>query len=364
MFRKRHPPVGSKPGTLVINAHARRPTIRVMKYGPDHLEEHKVTKVGELRHLLEENRVCWIDVQGLGDEKVLRDLAELFRIHPLALEDVVNVPQRPKVEQFEEHTLCITRMVRIHDETQIDSEQVSLFVGPNYVLTFQERHGDVFDPVRSRIRQGGPVLRRSGPGYLAYALLDAVIDGYYPIVESLGEQLASLEEEIIAHPRAASLQEVHRIKRELLAIRRSIWPQREGVNTLIRDENPFFSEGVRLYLRDCYDHCVQIVDVIETYRELAGGLMDVYLSSVGNRQNEVMKVLTIMASIFIPLTFLAGIYGMNFEHMPELHTKWGYPILLAVMVVTAVLMIVFFRRRGWIGPRPLQREGGSDEAAN
>ncbi|UCF34209.1 MAG: magnesium/cobalt transporter CorA [Phycisphaerales bacterium] len=363
MFRKRHPPVGSRPGTLVINAHGRRPTIRVMKYDPEHLEEHKVSKVGELRNLLEENRICWIDVQGLGDEKVLRDLGELFSIHPLALEDVVNVPQRPKVEQFEKHTLYITRMARLHNEAQIDMEQVSLFVGSNYVLTFQERHGDVFDPIRGRIRQSGPVLRKSGADYLAYALLDAVIDAYYPIMESLGEHLESLEVEIIARPRAAILQQIHRVKRELLAIRRSIWPQREAINTLIRDENPFFSDMVRLYLRDCYDHCVQIVDVIETYRELAGGLMDVYLSSVGNRQNEVMKVLTIMASIFIPLTFMAGIYGMNFENMPELHTRWGYPILLAVMVVTAVVMIVFFRRKGWIGLRPQEHERGTDEAA-
>jgi len=356
MFRKRHPPAGSKPGTLMINSHAECPVIRVMKYKPDHLEEHDIEAVAELKNLLEDSAVCWIDVQGLGDEEVLRGFADLFSIHPLALEDVVNVPQRPKIERFEEHTLCITRMALLRDEG-IEPEQVSLFVGPNYVLTFQEHSGDVFDPIRNRLRQGGPILRSSGPSYLAYTLLDAVIDGYYPIMEMFGEKLEGLEDEIVASPRPAVLHEIHQVKRDLLAVRRAIWPQREAINALIRDENPLITDTVRVYLRDCYDHCVQIMDAIETYRELAGGLMDVYLSSVGNRQNEVMKVLTIMASIFIPLTFMAGVYGMNFENMPELHTPWAYPLLLAAMVMVAVGMIVYFRRKGWLGERPLERPG-------
>ena len=356
MFRKIHPPVGSKPGTLVINAQAERPVIHVMKYKPEHLEEHDVAEVGELQRLLEENTVCWIDVQGLGDEQVLRALAELFSIHPLALEDVVNVPQRPKVERFEKHTLCLSRMALVRDG-QIDREQVSIFVGANYVLTFQERAGDVFDPVRARIRQGGPILRSSGPSYLAYALLDAVIDGYYPIMEAFGEKLEALENEIVESPHPAILHQIHHAKRDLLALRRAIWPQREAVNALIRDEDPLISETVRVYLRDCYDHCVQIMDAVETYRELTGGLMDVYLSSIGNRQNEVMKVLTIMASIFIPLTFMAGIYGMNFQNMPELQTRWGYPFLLAAMVAVAAAMVWYFWRKGWIGsPRTRSEE--------
>ncbi len=356
MFKKKHPPVGSKPGTLMVHAHAEPPAIRVMKFKPDHLEEHEVVSVGELKGLLEANAVCWIDVQGLGDEQVLRKLADLFSIHPLALEDVVNVPQRPKVECFEEHTLCITRMALLRDET-IEREQVSIFIGPHYVLTCQERSGDVFDPVRNRIRQGGPVIRSSGPSYLAYALLDAVIDGYYPIMEMFGEKLEYFEDEIAANPQPAILHRIQQVKRDLLALRRAIWPQREAINTLIRDENPLITDAVRVYLRDCYDHCVQIMDAVETYRELAGGLMDVYLSSVGNRQNEVMKVLTIMASIFIPLTFLAGIYGMNFETMPELHYPWAYPLLLAVMAVLAAGMIWYFRHKGWLGGRPPARRG-------
>jgi magnesium transporter len=325
-----------------------------MKYAPDHLEEHDNVAVAELKNLLDTEAVCWVDVQGLGDETVLRELADLFSIHCLALEDVVNVPQRPKVERFESHTLCITRMA-LQREEGIEPEQVSLFLGSNYVLTFQERSGDVFDPIRNRIRQGGPVLRSSGPGYLAYALLDAVVDGYYPLLELFGEKLEALEDEIMAQPHPAALQEIHQTKRDLLAIRRSLWPQREAVNALIRDEDPLLTDTVRVYLRDCHDHCVQIMERVETCRELAAGLMDVYLSNVGNRQNEVMKVLTIMASIFIPLTFMAGIYGMNFENMPELHSRWGYPFLLAAMAVIAVGMVCYFRRLGWLGRQPPAR---------
>lgn len=348
MFRKHHPPAGSQPGTLMVTAHAARPVVHVIKYGPEQLDERPLHAVSELDGLLEAGTVCWIDVQGLGDEKLLRELAAKFSIHPLALEDVVNVPGRPKAEHFEAHTLCLTRMVRFVEDELI-AEQVTVFVGDNYVLTFQERVGDVFDPVRKRIRQDGPILRHSGTSYLAYALLDAVIDGYYPVLERIGEQLEDAEEEILTHPQKELLPEIHRVKRDLLALRRAIWPQRDALNTLIRDDDPHFTSLARTYLRDCYDHCVQIIDAVDTYRELSGGLADMYLSMLSNRQNEVMKVLTMMASIFIPLSFLAGVYGMNFQHMPELHARWGYPILLSVMVLVTVGMIVFFRRKGWIG---------------
>ncbi len=354
MFRKRHTPVGAQPGTLMISSHAAPPKMRVMKYKPDHLEEHEVSSVQSVERLLEEGTVCWVDVQGLGDEKLIRELGELFEMHSLALEDVVNVPQRPKVERFDAHTLCITRMAVMHEGEAVP-EQVSLFVGSNYVLTFQERWGDVFDPIRNRIRQGGPVLRSSGPSYLAYTLLDAVLDGYYPILEMFGERLERLEEEIVGDPKPEALRRVHAIKRELLVVRRAVWPQREAIGTLIRDEDSLISETARVHLRDCYDHAVQIMDGVETYRELAASLMDIYLSSVGNRQNEVMKVLTIMASVFIPLTFMAGVYGMNFDNMPELHVRFAYPVLLGAMALVAAGMIVFFYRQGWLGGRQEER---------
>jgi magnesium transporter len=348
MFRKRHPPAGSRPGTLVIHERAQRPVIRVMKYRPEHLEEHEDVAVADVTGLVDDSSVCWIDVCGLGDEGILRSLAAQFSIHPLALEDVVNVPQRPKIERFSHQTLFITRMVALSGET-IERQQVSLVFGRDYVITFLEHSGDVFDPVRARIRQGGPVLRHSGTGYLVYALLDSVLDGYYPILEEFGERLESLEDEIVANPRPDLLPDIHHAKRDLLGLRRAIWPQREALNGLIRGEDPYLSDSVRVHLRDCYDHCIQIIDAVEMYRELTGGLMDVHLSSVANRQNEVMKVLTIMASIFIPLSFMAGVYGMNFEYMPELHWWWGYPCLLMAMAFLALMMILYFRRKGWFG---------------
>ena len=348
-FQKRHTRVGARPGTLVIAEDASHPRIHVIQYTESDLKEYDVTGPSKLDACLARPGVTWVDVCGLGDETTLRRIGEIFDLHPLALEDVVNVPQRPKVEAYDAHLLLITRMVMPAGEATLETEQVSVFVGRNYVLTFQERYGDVFDPVRKRIFRGGGPIRKFGADYLAYALLDTVIDAYYPILETMGDYLEALEEEVVQRPTLDSLHKIYRSKRELLTLRRSIWPQREAINMLVRDESDFVSDAVRVYLRDTYDHCVQLIDGTETYRELVGGLMDVYLSSIGNRQNEVMKVLTIMASIFIPLTFLAGIYGMNFEAMPELHSAWGYPVILGIMATTAIAMLYRFRRLGWIG---------------
>ncbi len=355
-FRKRHTAVGARPGTLVIGENASQPIVRVIDYTESELHEREINNLDELADCLERSSVTWVDVCGLGDEATLRKIAEIFSLHPLALEDVVNVPQRPKVESYDAHLLLITRMVMQKDSAALDPEQVSIFVGPNYVLTFQERFGDVFDPVRNRLRRGRGPIRKHGADYLAYAILDTVIDAYYPILEAMGDYLELLEEEVVQRPTLDSLHKIYRSKRELLTLRRSIWPQREAINSLVRDDSEFVSEPVRVYLRDTYDHCVQLIDGTETYRELVGGLMDVYLSSIGNRQNEVMKVLTIMASIFIPLTFLAGIYGMNFEQMPELKSVWGYPVLLGIMFVTAITMLYHFRRLGWLGQPGKKRD--------
>ncbi len=222
-------------------------------------------------------------------------------------------------------------------------------LGRGYVLSFQERYGDVLDPVRVRIREGLGPMRASGADYLAYALLDTIVDGYYPVLEQVSDVLARLEERILTHPGPRSLNRLNRLKGLLVTLRRGIWPQREALNRLLRDGSPFISAEVRMYLRDTYDHAAQVVDVVDSHRELVAGLLNTYLSAVSNRTNDVMKLLTIMASIFIPLTFLAGIYGMNFEAMPELHTPWGYPALLGVMTLTALGMLYYFRRRGWLG---------------
>jgi magnesium transporter len=337
------------PGTLVINDKAAQPTLRLFDYGPDYVEERELADPQEVMPYLEKDSVTWLDVQGLGDEQVLRKLGEIFHIHPLALADVVNVPQRPKVEEYPHHEFIITRMAMLQPEGGLDTEQVSLFIGKNYLLTLQERYGDCFDPVRKRIQTGKGLIRKAGPDYLGYALIDVIIDHYYPLLEEFGEHLERLEDDVVAKPGSETLHQIYKVKRELLTLRRAIWPQRDMVNSLIRDESVLISEQVRVYLRDCYDHAVQIMDVVETYRELAGGLLDVYLSSVSNRMNEVMKVLTIIATIFIPTSFIAGIYGMNFEWMPELKWAWGYPAVWTIILSVVGGMIYFFKRLGWIG---------------
>ncbi len=320
-----------------------------MDYGPDTFEERDVSDVEALVEFLRRDTVTWVDVQGIGDEATIRRIGEIFALHPLALEDAINVPQRPKAEAYEHFQLFITRMTRCKSGADVDVEQVSIFLGANFVLTVQERYGDIFDPVRTRIRSGLGPIRRSGPDYLAYAIIDTVIDGYYPVVETIGDYLEDLEEETLERAQPVHLRRMYAAKRQLLDLRRAIWPQREAINAMIRTEHPLVSDSVRLYLRDCYDHAVQVIDVTESYRELVGTLMDLYLSMMGQRTNEVMKVLTIMATIFIPLTFVAGVYGMNFAHMPELAVPWAYPAVLALMALTAGAMVVYFWRKGWIG---------------
>jgi magnesium transporter len=276
-------------------------------------------------------------------------MGEIFALHPLALEDLVNVPQRPKVEQYEEHLLLITRMVRLKGSFELHTEQVSLVLGPSWVLSIQEHYGDVLDPVRVRLREGKGPIRESGADYLAYALLDTIADGYYPVMEELGDAAARLETRIMARPVARHVDRINALSTMLDSLRRGIGPQREALGRLLRERSPFVSEPVQVYLRDTHDHCAQLVDGLESHRELVRGLMNTYLSVMSNRTNEVMKMLTITASVFIPLTFLAGIYGMNFEAMPEIHSTWGYPAVLVLMAISAAGMLLYFRRRGWLG---------------
>ena len=351
MFRKRHPAPGSQPGSLVAPEAAAAPRIRLMDYGPDHCEELEIQEVGELEHYRDSATVTWIDIQGLGDLSVIQRVGEIFSIHPLALEAAVNAPVRPRSEVYESNHVIVARMVRLEETAEIRREQITFLIGQRYLITIQELHGDVFDPVRRRIR-AGPRFRRYGPDYLAYALLDAVIDGYYPILEALGEQLEQLEQRIMLSPAQDAVAQVYQTRRELLGLRRAVYPQREAVASLMREESPFIGQEVQAHLRDCYEHAVQITDVIETYREITGGLVELNMSSLSNRMNRVMQVLTSMASVFIPLTLVAGIYGMNFEHMPELHLRWGYPAALLAMAGIGFGMVLYFRYRGWITREP------------
>ncbi len=356
LFRKRYTKIGAQPGTLVIPKEAPPPKISTIHYSESEHRVSSVDNVDELNEAFNESEVTWIDIQGFGDRSIMRKIGTLFDLHPLLLEDVVNVPQRPKVEPYGDQLLIIVRMVRVgeddeHVETGIDIEQVSLILAKNYVITFQERHGDILDPVRKRLASKKGIIRERGSDYLAYAIADSIIDAYYPVLEVVGNRLESLESAVIDDPSPAVLGELNRLKNQLINLRRAIWPQREAVNALVRGDHGLISDEVGVYLRDTYDHCIQTSEVAEMYREMITGLMNTYLSSVANRTNEVMKVLTIMASIFIPLTFMAGIYGMNFEHMPELKYTYSYAILWFAMGVVALGMLLFFKRKGWIGTR-------------
>ncbi|MBD2152915.1 magnesium/cobalt transporter CorA [Leptolyngbya sp. FACHB-16] len=346
---------GSIPGTLQIRPDAPPPKIVLIDYNKNQATKVDIEKPADCAPYLDTESVSWVDVQGLGGEETWYQLGQVFHLHPLVLEDIINVPQRPKVEEYEDQLVIIARMVTLHEhEPGFVAEQISLILGKHYLLTVQEEPVyDCLGALRERIRTGKGSIRTLGADHLAYALLDAIIDGFFPVLEVYGELIENLEEEVVENPTRQTLEKIHRVKRELLTLRRAIWPQREALNTLIRDGSDLISDDVRLYLRDCYDHSIQILDMLETYRELVSSLMDVYLSSVSNRMNEVMKTLTVISSIFIPLTFIAGIYGMNFNteespwNMPELNWYWGYPATLAFMLGVAMGMGFFFWHRGW-----------------
>jgi magnesium transporter len=360
MIEKRNPPIGARPGTLAIPEGSPPPRIRLFDYGPERLVEQEIADIHELEPFARTETVTWIDVQGMGDEAALRQLAELFGIHPLALEDAVNVPQRAKSEIYDEHQLVIARAPLLEGE-QLGVPQVCFLIGSQYLITFQDRYFGFFDPVRERIRAGIGPIRHSGSDYLAYTLIDAIVDRYYPVVEQISVELDALEEDVVEDAMPEDLARLHRIRRDLAALRRVAWPQRETIQDMVRSPSPFLSDGARVYLRDTDDHMAQIVGRLDFCREVAVGLMDLYLATMGHRQNEIMKVLTLMASIFIPLTFIAGIYGMNFENMPELQSRIGYFVVLGAMVVLAVSLVIYFRRRGWLGNPRRQRSRSQRE---
>lgn len=353
--KKRRSIPGTSPGTLVADPHAVHPKVRLIAYGPDALNETEIENVQDIRGLLGRYPVTWVNVDGLADVELIRELGTLFDLHPLALEDVVNTHQRPKVDEYETNVMIVTRMapvVGVHG-----TEQISMFLGANFVLTFQEHPGDNFEPVRERIRHGRGRIRDAGVDYLAYALLDATVDGYFPALESYSDILEGIEFAVLDSPDVEIVGRIHAIKRELLDFKHAIWPQRDVFNTLIRDPMDLISDQTGVYLRDCYDHTIQLMDLTETHRETASGLLDTYHSSISTRMNEIMKVLTIIATIFIPLGFIAGLYGMNFDpeaspwNMPELGWYFGYPYALGLMAAVAAGLIVYFVRSGWIGRR-------------
>ncbi len=343
-----HPP-GTAPATLVAPEGATAPVITLIEYDRGGVEEKKLTSIADAFHCRDNNRVSWINIDGLGDVEMFRKLAAHFGLHQLAIEDALNTHQRPKLEEYADHLFFIAQMIFCEGKKDVSMEQVCFFLGRNFLITIQEEaERDVFDPVRARIRSGRGLIRAMGHDYLAYALVDALVDHFFPVLESLGEALEDLEEEVLDRPTRDCVVQLHGLKRTLLGMRRSAWPQREVVNGLSRDETGMVANETKIFLRDCYDHTIQIMDLIETYRDLTAGMMDLYLSSLGIRTNEIMRVLTVVTTIFIPLTFIVGVYGMNFENMPELHSRYGYYIVMIIMAVMAFAMVLYFKRKRWL----------------
>jgi len=342
---------GSMPGTLSYSGERKveHVRIRLIDYDADSIQEKTLAGIEEAYPYVQEPPVTWVNIDGLHDASVIEAVGDHFGVHRLALEDVMSTNQRPKVEDYGEHCLVILKMLSFDAETEsITSEQLSLIVGDRYLFSFQERFGDIFEPVRERLRQAKGRIRSRGTDYLAYALMDAIVDNYFRILEMMGNTVEELEETVLENPTNEVLHRIHHLRREMLVVRRAVWPLRELLSQMYRGELDVIKEDTYVFLRDVYDHSVQVIDTTETLREVLSGAMDLYLSGVSNRMNEVMKVLTIIATIFIPLSFFAGLYGMNFDYMPELHVHWGYPALLVFMLTLSGGMLWAFKRRGWL----------------
>ncbi len=340
---------GLPPGSVIYVGEKKVQEIKItiLDYDKDTVQEKQVQHIEDCFPFKDTASVTWINVDGLHNVQTIEKIGERFDIHPLIQEDIVHLGQRPKLEDFDSYIFLVVRMLYLNEKNIID-EQLSVVFGSNYVITFQEHPGDVFDLLKERIRNGKYRIRKSKTDYLAYSIMDTVVDNYFILLEKFGEKIEDIEEELLVNPSQETLQKLHLLKREILSLRRSVWPLREIVNALERTESNLIQKSTKAYLRDIYDHTIQVIDTIESYRDIASGMMDTYLSSVSNRMNEVMKVLTMIATVFIPLTFIAGIYGMNFEYIPELKWHWSYPVLWLVMIVIAVAMTIFFRKKKWL----------------
>jgi len=351
LIKKRSKKAGLPPGTLVHIGEKKAETLKItiMDYDEVHFEEKEIKTIDECFIFKDKPTVTWINIDGLHQVAILERMGECYGLHPLVLEDILNTDQRPKMEDYGDYLYIVLKDLDYDDKSsQIEPEQISLILGPNFVFSFQEREGDTFGTIRDRIRNSKGRIRKMGADYLAYSLLDSIVDNYFIILEKLGEKIEFLEEKLVTQPTPETLQMIHHLKREMIFLRKAVWPLREVINGLERGESSLIKESTRIYLRDVYDHTIQTIDTIETYRDMVSGMLDIYLSSVSNRLNSVMKVLTIIATIFMPLTFLAGVYGMNFKFMPELEWRWGYPFIWLVMVGIGVFMFLYFKKKRWL----------------
>ena len=351
MIPRRSKKAGLPPGTIVHVGEKRRERVKlsVINYDEVNFQEKEVNNVEEALSSRNKSSVTWLNIDGVHQPEIIEQVGQNFGMHPLVLEDIANTGQRPKMEDFDDYIFVVLRMLRFDEkEKETKTEQISIILGRDFVVSFQEMEGDVFDAIRERLRSNKGRIRKMGADYLAYALIDAVVDNYFMVLENLGETIEDIEDKLVTNPTAETLRTIHDLKREMVFLRKSVWPLREVINRLERSESPLINKSTFVYLRDVYDHTIQVMDAVETFRDMLSGMLDIYLSSVSNRMNEVMKVLTVIATIFIPLTFIAGIYGMNFRYMPELELAWSYPAVLILMLIIALLMVVYFRRKKWI----------------
>ena len=361
MFKKRYSQPGTAPATLnPLPCSQERPVLTVIEYGLESVSERRIGSPAELPTPSDDGKIQWLEMNGLGDVEMLKAIGEKYELHPLALEDVLNLGQRPKFEAYEKHLFIVAQMIYNEPDQILCAEQVSMFICGNVLITIQEdAETDVLEPVRQRIRAGGGYIRKMGADYLAYAVLDAIIDHCFPVLEGIGETLEEMETEVLTKPNARTVGQIHNLKRMMMQLRRFVWPERDVVSAMMHSDSPLIRNETRIFLRDLYDHTVQIMDLIESYRELATGLFEMYLSSVSMRTNETMRVLTVISAIFIPLTFIVGLYGMNFQsttadgqpaptNMPELQWKYGYVFVLLAMAIVATGQVILFKRKKWL----------------
>ena len=349
--KKRSKKAGLPPGTLVHigKRKTEKARITIIDYDQTNYQKKEVKSVKECFPFKDSSSVTWINIDGIHQIEIIEEIGKYFNLHPLVMEDILNTEQRPKLDDFEDYLYVVLKMPYFNEESnKIMIEQVSLVLGSNFVLSFQEMEGDVFDPVRERIKNGRVRIRSSGTDYLVYALIDAIVDNYFTILETIGEKIESLEEDLVTEPEKKTLHDIHDLKKKTLFFRKFVWPLREIVSDLERGELMLIKEPTRVFFRDVYDHTIQVIDTIGIFRDMLSGMLDLYISSIGNKTNEVMRVLTIIATIFIPLSFIAGLFGMNFEYMPELKWRWSYPLVLFIIGSIGVFMLFCFRRKKWL----------------
>ena len=343
--------IGLPPGTLVYTGDKEKEPVKIklIQYKQGEFVEKEIQKVEDIFSYKDSDGISWINIDGIHNLEIMEKIQNHFNIHPLAMEDILHITQRPKMEEYDDYVFIVLRML-FYDESLrvLNSEQVSFILGKNYLITFLEDEGDVFDPVRDRIRKAGAKIRINGSDFLAYSLIDSIVDSYFHILEKVGEEVEELEDRLILQPEREDLQTVHRMRRNMILLRKSVWPLREVITAMQRNEHIVIQRQTQIYLRDLYDHIIQIIDTIESYRDMLVGMLDAYLSSMSNKMNEVMKVLTIISTLFIPLTFLAGVYGMNFKFFPELEMGWMYPWgFWVITLIVVVIMIIFFKKKKW-----------------